>query len=63
MITSIIGACAYTSFPMIMDFTDGVVHNVLELRGLLLYEWLDLTPQQVCVHKHVPTLLCIFVIS
>ena len=34
-----------------MDLTDGVVHNLLELRGLQLYEWLDLTPQQVCVNK------------
>ena len=34
-----------------MDLTDGVVHNVLELRGLQLYEWLDLTPQQVCVNE------------
>ena len=50
-VTSIIGACAYTSFPLIMDLTDGVVHNVLELRGLQLYEWLDLTPQQVCVNE------------
>lgn len=48
-VAALIGACAHNVFPVAMDLTDGEVHHLLQLKGDGLYEWTDLTPQQVRV--------------
>jgi len=45
-VTAFIGACAYNVFPLIMDLTDGEVHHLLHLKGVELFEWTNLKPQQ-----------------
>lgn len=59
-VTAMMGAYAYSSFPFIMDLTDGAVHHLLHLRGRELYYWTSLTPQQVGMqHGACPTSMCI----
>ncbi len=45
-ISSCLGAYAYNRFPLLLDLTDGNVHHMLQVRGMTLVRWDNLTPQE-----------------
>ncbi len=45
-IMAMLGAYAYNEYPVIVDLTDGVAHNLLQIHGDDLYVWENLSPQQ-----------------